>query len=126
MFFTRPRMTVTTYAYDNGETNELYVGNYVYYYSPQKIMFQKKKHEMRETILLYCTVSWSSFMISMIYVCAEYHLGRAAYRVCKIGTKFCAWHNELPPFYTWRHMCIVSSGHVTACCHHFTHDAACA
>jgi hypothetical protein len=33
MFFTRPRMTVTTYAYDNGETNELYVGDYIYYKS---------------------------------------------------------------------------------------------
>jgi hypothetical protein len=26
MFFTRPRMTITTYAFDNGETNELYAG----------------------------------------------------------------------------------------------------
>ena len=26
MFFTRPRMTITTYAYDNTETNELYAG----------------------------------------------------------------------------------------------------
>jgi hypothetical protein len=106
MFFTRPRMTVTTYAYDNGETNELYVGDYI-------IIFPTKHTDakaMPVTILLYCTLSWSCLMKSLFYLCAEYHLGRAAYRVCKIGTKFCAWHNELPPFYTWRHMCIVSSG----------------
>ena len=36
---------------------------------------------------------------------AEYHLGRSAFRGCKKGTKFCAWHKSFPNFYQWRHIC---------------------
>ena len=61
MFYTRPRMYVSTYAFNNEESNELY---------------------------------------------SEYHLGRAAFRTCKRGTKYCGWHREMPPFNFWRHICI--------------------
>jgi len=61
LYYTRPRMYLTTYAYSNEDTNELY---------------------------------------------SEYHLGRSAFRVCKIGTKYCSWHYELPPFNFWRHICL--------------------
>lgn len=61
MFYTRPRMYLTTYAYSNEDTNELY---------------------------------------------SEYHLGRSAFRVCKRGTKYCAWHRQMPPYFKWRFMCI--------------------
>ncbi|XP_023331567.1 uncharacterized protein LOC111703755 [Eurytemora carolleeae] len=37
---------------------------------------------------------------------SEYHLGRSAFRACKIGTKFCAWHYEMPQYYIWRHTCL--------------------
>ena len=61
MAYTRPRMYISTYAFDDDESNELY---------------------------------------------SEYHLGRAAFRTCKRGTKFCGWHREMPPFDYWRHICI--------------------
>jgi len=41
---------------------------------------------------------------------SEYHLGRKAFRFCKKGTKFCGWHREMPPFYSWRHICLTYDG----------------
>ena len=64
LYYTRPRMYLFTYAYDDDDTNELY---------------------------------------------SEYHLGRSAFRVCKKGTKYCAWHREMPEFSRWMMMCIVSN-----------------
>jgi hypothetical protein len=32
----------------------------------------------------------------------EYHLGRAAFRLCKRNSKYCAWHPDLPDFFVWR------------------------
>jgi len=61
LYYTRPRMYLFTYAYDDDDTNELY---------------------------------------------SEYHLGRSAFRVCKKGTKYCAWHREMPEFSKWMMMCI--------------------
>jgi len=61
LYYTRPRMYLFTYAFDDQDTNELY---------------------------------------------SEYHLGRSAFRVCKVGTKFCAWHYEMPEYFIWRHICI--------------------
>jgi len=61
MYYTRPRMYITTYAYTNEDTNELY---------------------------------------------SEYHLGRSAFRMCQRGTKYCAWHREMPPYFTWIHICL--------------------
>lgn len=66
LYYTRPRMYLFTYAYDDDDTNELY---------------------------------------------SEYHLGRSAFRVCKKGTKYCAWHREMPEFTKWMMMCIVSSNY---------------
>ena len=39
---------------------------------------------------------------------SEYHLGRQAFRICKKGTKYCAWHREMPDFKQWRSSCVVS------------------
>jgi hypothetical protein len=32
----------------------------------------------------------------------EYHLGRAAFRLCKRNSKYCAWHPGLPDLFVWR------------------------
>ena len=40
---------------------------------------------------------------------SEYHLGRQAFRICKKGTKYCAWHREMPDFKQWRSSCVVSN-----------------
>ena len=64
LYYTRPRMYLFTYAYDDEDTNELY---------------------------------------------SEYHLGRQAFRACKKGTKYCAWHREMPEFSKWTHMCLVNT-----------------
>ena len=40
---------------------------------------------------------------------SEYHLGRQAFRICKKGTKYCAWHREMPDFKQWRSTCVVSA-----------------
>lgn len=37
---------------------------------------------------------------------SEYHLGRQAFRICKKGTKYCAWHREMPDFKQWRSSCV--------------------
>jgi len=41
---------------------------------------------------------------------SEYHLGRKAFRICKRGTKYCAWHREMPDFDVWRYMCLTYDG----------------
>ncbi|XP_023336040.1 uncharacterized protein LOC111707216 [Eurytemora carolleeae] len=38
---------------------------------------------------------------------SEYHLGRRGFRACKKGTVYCGWDRFMPPFYTWRHLCLV-------------------
>lgn len=40
---------------------------------------------------------------------SEYHLGRKAFRLCKKGTKYCAWHREMPDFKKWTSACAVTS-----------------
>merc|ERR550532_299711 len=37
---------------------------------------------------------------------AEFHLGRGAFRLCKKGTKFCAWMQGIPDFFEWIHICL--------------------
>jgi hypothetical protein len=51
-------MTVTTYAYDNGETNELYVGDLIIF-----MIISTKNTDAKAKICItqqfYCTVLWS-------------------------------------------------------------------
>ena len=42
---------------------------------------------------------------------SEYHLGRQAFRICKKGTKYCAWHREMPDFKQWVSSCLVIDQH---------------
>lgn len=42
---------------------------------------------------------------------AEYHLGRESFRLCKRGTKYCAYYDKLPKFYEWTHICVTYDGY---------------
>ncbi|XP_023337222.1 uncharacterized protein LOC111708162 isoform X2 [Eurytemora carolleeae] len=35
----------------------------------------------------------------------------SAFRGCKRNTKYCAWHNDMPDFYQWRHICLAYDGY---------------
>ena len=46
-------------------------------------------------------------MCKIYFFPSEYHLGRKAFRLCKKGTKYCAWHREMPEFKQWISACAV-------------------
>ena len=41
---------------------------------------------------------------------SEYHLGRQAFRVCKRGSKYCAWYRNMPDYYHWHLICLTYDG----------------
>ena len=75
-------MYVFTYAVDDDNTNELYaefhLGEKQIYSSVQNIAIIK----------------------------ASEYVGRGAFRLCKKGTKFCAWMQGIPDFFEWIHICL--------------------
>lgn len=59
----------------------------------------------KQRSLLRSNVILSFAVIDIAKYVPEYHLGRKAFRLCKRGTKFCAWHRQMPNFYQWTHIC---------------------
>ena len=72
-------MYVFTYAVDDDNTNELYAE---FHLGRIKVVY---KLMMPNT---------SNF------------IGRGAFRLCKKGTKFCAWMQGIPDFFEWIHICL--------------------
>lgn len=66
-----------TYAVDDDNTNELYA----------------EFHLGKIQIRLFCCNKRN-------------YEGRGAFRLCKKGTKFCAWMQGIPDFFEWIHICL--------------------
>ena len=70
-----------TYAVDDDNTNELYAE----FHLGEKQIF---------------------FHLNCCYDKASECVGRGAFRLCKKGTKFCAWMQGIPDFFEWIHICL--------------------
>ena len=90
-------MYLFTYAVDDDNTNELYAE------------FHLGMVVLYTVYLIHANILYSILYIFQIgaQILNNFSIvsGRKSFRLCKKGTKFCAWVPGIPDFYEWMHLC---------------------